>query len=428
MNLKEYIPWFEKKLLSRFVRYVKIETTSDKHAETVPSSKGQLYFARALVRELHKLGLTNAKLDGNGFVYAMLPASSSSAKKKTISFMAHLDTSPDVTAHNVLPLVHKNYNGKAIVLKNGVRISPHESPYLRAYKNKTIITSDGTTLLGADDKAGVAEIITAVEFLLLHPEIEHPTIEVIFSPDEEIGRGMDKFPMDKSKAEVCFTVDGSEEGAIEVECFEAYKLFITFTGRSIHLGEARGKLINAVELAARMISMLPENESPQATDGRFGYYCCIECTATIEKAKLEVLIRDFTPKACKRRIGVVRSIVKTIEKMYPGARGSVQVKKQYSNMWASLKAFPKLITVLEQAVLNTGITPIRKYIRGGTDGARLSAMGIPAPNIFTGGHNFHSYKEWTALPAMVRAVHTIVNISELWISYHEAQEEKKGRT
>jgi tripeptide aminopeptidase len=414
MNLKTHLPWFEKKLLSRFVRYTKIETTSDKHAETIPSSKGQLYFAKTLVRELHEMGIKSAELDGNGFVYAVLPAASASASKNTIAFMAHLDTSPDVTAHNVLPVVHKNYNGKAIVLKNGVRLSPHESPELETYKKETIITSDGTTLLGADDKAGVAEIMTATEFLLSHPEIKRPHIEIIFSPDEEIGRGMDKFPIEKSKAHVCFTVDGSEEGAVEVECFEAYKLIITFTGRSIHLGEARGKLINAAELAGQMITMLPKNESPQATDGRFGYYCCIECKATIEKAELEILIRDFTPKECKRRVGVVTSIVKTVEKMHPGVGTDIKVKKQYSNMWASLKAFPKLVTVLEQAVLNTGIKPIRKYIRGGTDGARLSAMGIPSPNIFTGGHNFHSYKEWAALPAMVRATETIISIAYLW--------------
>jgi len=419
MNLDDQKQWFEKKLLARFLRYVRVETTSNKHTTSIPSSKGQLHFAAMLLNELKSLQIPQAALDENGFVSAILPTSSPSLKQQTIGFIAHLDTSPDVTGTHVEPIVHENYSGKALMLKQGIRLSPHDSPTLKNYLNQTIITSDGTTLLGADDKAGVAEIMTALEFLKNHPQIPHPNIEIIFTPDEETGRGMTKFPIKHIKSSVCFTVDGADEGTIEVECFEAYSLKITLRGQSIHLGDARGKLVNAVELAARLVEMLPKNESPQATDERFGYYSCVELQATIEHAQLEILIRDFNPKECKRRINVVASMIRTLERLYPGAKGKLKIKKQYSNMWRSLKAYPKLVTILEQAIRRTGVIPKRKYIRGGTDGARLSEMGIPTPNIFTGGHNFHSYLEWIALPAMVRAAQTIINVAELWSSVED---------
>jgi tripeptide aminopeptidase len=414
MDVKEYTPWFEKKLLTRFTRYVKIETTSSKHGGAVPSSKGQLRFASLLAKELTKIGLSRAAVDENGFVYAVLPAAGPGREKHTIGFMAHMDTSPDVTAKNVTPLVHEHYSGKAITLKGGVALDPRRSPALKAYKNRTIITSDGTTLLGADDKAGVAEIMTALEFLAAHPEIPHPAIEVIFTPDEETGRGMSRFPLKTVRAGVCFTLDGDEEGAVEVECFEAYSLRVVIIGRSIHLGEARGKLINAVELAALFVTMLPKNESPQATDGRLGYYCCVESHAALERAELEVLIRDFNPAECTRRIAAVKSAAAAVRRLYPGARITVEVKKQYANMRSSLKKYPGLIPFLKEAVRQSGALPRLKHIRGGTDGARLCQMGIPTPNIFTGGHNFHSRTEWAALPAMVKAAVTIIHIAMMW--------------
>jgi tripeptide aminopeptidase len=414
MKLDTQRQWFEQRLLARFLRYVKVETTSDKHTTSIPSSKGQLDFAAMLLKELKDLKIPNAALNKNGFVSATLPASSPLLKQQTIGFIAHLDTTPDLTGAHVKPLMHENYTGKEITLKQGIRLTPKASPALKNYLNRTIITSDGTTLLGADDKAGVAEIMTALEFLKNHQQIPHPNIEVIFTPDEETGRGMSKFPLKQIKSAVCFTVDGGEEGTIEIECFEAYSLKVTLFGQSIHLGEARGKLVNAVELASRLVEMLPKNESPQATDGRFGYYSCVELQATIERAQLEILIRDFTAKECKRRIKVVTSIINSLEQLYPGAQGKLEIKKQYSNMRQSLKTYPKLITILEQAIRCTGITPKSAYIRGGTDGARLSEMGVPTPNIFTGGHNFHSYREWIALPAMVRAAQTIIYIAYLW--------------
>jgi len=414
MDVKEYTPWFEKKLLTRFTRYVKIETTSSKHGGAVPSSKGQLRFASLLASELTKIGLSRAAVDENGFVYARLPAAGPRREKHTIGFMAHMDTSPDVTAKNVTPLVHERYDGKPIKLKDGAALDPRRSPALKDYKNQTIITSDGGTLLGADDKAGVAEIMTALEFLAAHPNIPRPAIEVIFTPDEETGRGMSRFPLKTVSSSVCFTLDGDEEGAVEIECFEAYSLRVVITGQSIHLGEARGKLVNAVELAALFVTMIPKNESPQATDGRLGYYCCVESRATLECAELEILIRDFNPAECKRRIGVVRSIAAAVRRLYPGARIAVEVKKQYANMRSSLRKYPGLISFLKEAVRRSGVPPRLKYIRGGTDGARLSQMGIPTPNIFTGGHDFHSRREWAALPAMVKAVMTIINIAAMW--------------
>ncbi|MBN1798116.1 MAG: peptidase T [Spirochaetales bacterium] len=427
MDLDKQRQWFEQRLLARFLRYVKVETTSDKNMNTIPSSKGQLDFAAMLLQELKDLKIPNAALNTNGFVSATLPASAPSLKQQTIGFIAHLDTTPDLTGAHVKPIVHENYAGKAIALKRGIRLTPKASPALKNYLNRTIITSDGTTLLGADDKAGVAEIMTALEFLKNHPQIPYPNIEIIFTPDEETGRGMSRFPLKQIKSDVCFTVDGGEEGTLEIECFEAYSLKVTLFGQSIHLGEARGKLINAVELAARLVETLPKNESPQATDGRFGYYSCVELQASIERARLEILIRDFTPKECKRRIKVVTSIINSLEQLYPGARSNLEIKKQYSNMRQSLKTYPKLVTILEQAIRRTGITPKRTYIRGGTDGARLSEMGVPTPNIFTGGHNFHSYREWIALPAMVRATQTIIYLAELWFSFHETHGRKNEK-
>jgi tripeptide aminopeptidase len=415
MKMEILKPWFEKRLQNRFLRYVRLETTSDKHAKAIPSTKGQLKFGKMLAKELKSLGIPEVKIDEHGFVCAFLPASSMSLKEKTIGFLAHLDTSPDVTAKNVNPIVHENYNGKTLVLKQGKQINPNRFPELKDHLHQTIITSDGTTLLGADDKAGVAEIMTALEFLTTHPEFKHGNIEIIFTPDEETGKGMSKFPLKNLKSPVCFTIDGGEEGAIEVECFEAYSLKVSFNGQSIHLGEAREKLVNAVELASLFVSMLPKNESPQATDKRFGYYAGVELHATIERAEIEVLIRDFKPQECQRRIKAVKTLVNTLLALYPGAQGQVQVRKQYSNMWPSLKSYPKLIVILEEAVRRAGAAPKCKYIRGGTDGARLSEMGVRTPNIFTGGHNFHSQLEWIALPAMVKATLTIINLIELWV-------------
>ena len=249
MDLDRYKQWFEQKLLARFLRYVKVETTSDKHAPSIPSSKGQLDFAAMLVKELKSLTISKAALDKNGFVCATLPASSPLLTEQTIGFIAHLDTTPDITGTHVKPMVHKNYTGRAITLRRGIRLTPQDSRALKNYVNQTIITSDGTTLLGADDKAGVAEIMTALEFLKSHPQTPHPNIEVIFTPDEETGRGMSKFPLKRIKSNVCFTVDGGEEGTIEVECFEAYSLRVTLFGQSIHLGEARGKLVSKPPLS-----------------------------------------------------------------------------------------------------------------------------------------------------------------------------------
>jgi tripeptide aminopeptidase len=310
--------------------------------------------------------------------------------------------------------VHERYDGGVIRLEGGVSLDPAEFPQLDRYRGQTVITSDGRTLLGADNKAGVAEILTAAEYLLAHPEIPHGEVSLYFTVDEEQGTGMLRFPRGKATARYCYTFDGDEEGVIEAECFEGYKAQVTFTGRSIHTGVARGKLVNAIEMAARFLALLPGAESPQATDGRYGFYFPLEIAGCLERAGLEIYVRDFEDAQALRRLEVLRSIAQAVEAANPPGRVEVATEKQYSNLRRFLEPVPRVLELLERAIRETGIEPLRRSIRGGTDGARLSEMGIPTPNVFTGGHNFHSRQEWAALPAMVRAVEVAVNLCRLW--------------
>ena len=408
--------WARDRLLERFIRYARLDTTSDRHSATFPSSAGQLELGRMLAAELHELGLAGVRPDEEGFLFVRLPANLPAGRKGVpeIALMAHLDTSDSAPGRDVRPIVHERYDGKPIRLQQDVVLDPAEFPQLDRYVGRTVITSDGRTLLGADNKAGVAEIMTAAEYLLAHPEIPHGQVSLYFTVDEELGTGMLRFPRSRATARYCYTFDGDEEGVIEAECFEGYKAQLTFTGRSIHTGVGRGKLVNAIEMAARFLALLPGAESPQATDGRYGFYFPLEISGSLERAALEIYVRDFEDEEALRRLEALRRMAQAVEAVHPGGRVEVVTEKQYSNLRRYLEPVPLVLELLERAIRETGIEPVRRSIRGGTDGARLSEKGIPTPNVFTGGHNFHSRQEWAALPAMVRAVEAAVNLCQLW--------------
>ena len=414
--------WLEQRLLDRFLRYVRIDTSSVRHAESSPSTPGQLELARLLVAELGELGLVGIELDEQGFVFAHLPSNLPGERQQPpeIALMAHLDTSDAAPGSNVSPQVHAPYDGEPIRLRDGVVLDPAEYPELSRYRGRTIVTSDGTTLLGADDKAGLAEIMTALEVLVRRPEIPHGRVSVYFTPDEEQGLSMERFPIRKVTAGCCYTFDGGEEGTIEAECFEGYKAEVSFHGQSIHTGVARGKLVNAIEMAAKFLSLLPGAESPQATDGRYGFYFPLEISGTIERAFLEIYVRDFEEAEVLRRLEVLLQLGRAVEAVFLRGRVEIKTAKQYANLRRFLRETPEIVGYLEEAIRRTGIEPIHRSIRGGTDGARLSELGVPTPNVFTGGHNYHSRQEWAALPAMIRAVRTAVNLCALW-GEHGAQ-------
>ncbi|MFW5743860.1 MAG: peptidase T [Spirochaetota bacterium] len=403
--------WFADDLQERFLRYVRVYTTSDPHNAATPSTDRQFDLARMLEGELRDLGLDDVTLDDHCNLIARLPGT---APGTPIGFMAHLDTAPDFSGEGVDPQVHDDYDGGIIELNDECALDPEEYPALARYEGETVITTDGTTLLGADDKAGIAEIMTAVKYLLAHPELPRPDLEVIFTPDEETGRGMETFPVDALRSKFCVTVDGTDEGGIEAECFTAFKATVTFTGYSIHPGNARGRLANAASMASQFVAMLPRSESPEATDERYGFYCPTEINGSIARAQLTVIVRDFDMAIAKRRLDYLDALAQTIEGAFPG--GSVEVKtvRQYVNMAEYLRPYPELIERLQEAIRATGVEPAVHRIRGGTDGARLSERGVPTPNLFTGGQNLHGRYEWIAIPAMVRAAKSVVNTAQLF--------------
>lgn len=408
--------WFRERLLKRFTDYIKIDTTSDRHSKSEPTTPGQLELAEKLYGELKDLNLTDIELSTGGFLFAALPANLPAGSKEppVIGFMAHLDTSEEVPGKDIEPQLHEDYNGGVIRLKDGVVLDPDEFPDLLDYRGDTVITSDGATLLGADDKAGIAEIMTAVEYLQSHREIKHGNIQIIFTPDEETGLSMERFPMEKVRAKYCYTLDGGKEGTIEDECFEAYKAELLFRGINIHPGVARGKLVNAIEMMNSFLSLLPQAESAQATDERYGFYFPLEIKGSPEEAELLLYLRDFEKEVVERRLEAVKTFAQSVEAAYPGGKVAVNVKKQYSNMLQHLRKTPEVTALLAEAIRESGIEPQTEIVRGGTDGARLSELGVPTPNVFAGGFNFHSRKEWVPLSAMVRATQTIINLSRLW--------------
>jgi len=407
--------WLEQDLLDRFTRYVKIYTTSDRDAEDKkPSTSQQWDLLNLLKDELTALGLVGVHTHPLGYVLGTLPGSGGGEKAAPVAFLAHVDSAPDAPGEHVKPLVHRNYDGRPIRLPAGPVIDPAESPELTKYVGQTIITSDGSTLLSADDKAGIAEILSAVAWLKDHPELPRPPLEIIFTSDEEVGRGTEGFPFDEVKSKVAYTLDGSEEGGIEAECYNAYQAKVTFTGRSYHPGYARGKMVNAVSMVGLFLTLLPRNESPEATDGRFGCLWANDVRAGIEEATVVVHIRDHVRSEAERRVRSVEAYAAAVEAAFPGGKVTVESKLMYLNMKEELDKHPLILQRAEEAVRRAGAVPFFQAIRGGTDGARLTEKGLPTPNIFTGGINYHSRTEWVALPAMVKASLTVVELAALW--------------
>ncbi len=403
--------WFEQDLLARFTRYVQVNTTSDRRNPNTPSTEGQRELARIVVSELKELGVTEVELNEHSYVIARIPATPGCEDVPAVGVLAHLDTSPDMTGEGITPLVHPDYDGGPLVLGNGYRLDPADSPALRDYIGETIITSDGTTLLGADDKAGVAEIVTAASYLMRHPEVRHGLIELLFTPDEEIGRGMDRFPLDHLQSRFCYTIDGGLEGSVEPECFNAYRVRAKISGHVIHPGYARGKLVNANIVAAEFVSGLPRNESPEATDGRFGFYCPVEARSQLGSAEVDVIVRDFEISEVERRLEYLERLARSLEAKFPGALVELQPERQYCNMRDAITRNPQILELVQHAIRALGVEPQLRNIRGGTDGARLTEMGVPTPNVFSGAQNLHGRYEWVALRAMVAAAKTVANIA-----------------
>ncbi|MCL2764454.1 MAG: peptidase T [Treponema sp.] len=400
----------EKLIVPRFLKYVRFDTESNRNIAETPSTPGQWELAKALCEELTGLGLTDVKLTDHCYVIALLPASAGKENAPCMGFLAHLDTADDVCGSNVKPQYVQNYDGGKIELMHGICLDPCKESGLAEQKGKAVIHSDGTTLLGADNKAGIAEIMAAVEYLAANPQIEHGPVEIIFTPDEETGKGLPEFPFNEIRSAFCYTVDGGPAGEIESECFNAWKANIDFTGKVIHIGHARGILANAVLMASAFASLLPRNESPEATDGYYGYYCPMEISGCLERAILEIFIRDFETAGIERRLAALDAFAKTIEAQFPGGKVIVNSQPQYYNMKSKIDEKPDVLERLKQAVQKAGMEWRLKPVRGGTDGSKLTELGIPTPNIFTGGRNFHSRLEWISVSEMCAACRVIINL------------------
>jgi tripeptide aminopeptidase len=404
----------ENLIVPRFLKYVCYDTESDRNIKETPSTPGQWELANVLKNELLALGLKDVKITDNCYVIACLPPSPGKEDYPCIGFLAHLDTAGDVSGSNVKPQLVQNYDGKKINLDCGLCLDPAVEHGLIEQKGKSIIHSDGTTLLGADNKAGIAEIMAAAEYFVSNPQITHGAVEIIFTPDEETGQGLPEFPLEEIKAVFCYTVDGGPVGEIESECFNAWKADIEFCGKVIHIGHARGILANAALMASAYAMLLPRSESPEATDGYYGYYCPMEISGNLEKAFLEVFLRDFDSNGMQRRIDALDAFAKTIEAQFPGGKVIVKTQPQYYNMRLKIEEKPDVLEHLKQAVKNTGIEWHLKPIRGGTDGSRLTELGIPTPNIFTGGRNFHSRLEWISVSEMIAACKVIIELIKIY--------------
>ena len=398
-----------KTVTERFLTYVKHHTTSDESSDTFPSTKRQLAFAAFLAKECEAIGLQSVSVDAYGYVTALLPGNTANAP--TIGFISHMDTSPDASGENVLSNIVENYDGKAIPL-NGTVLSPKEFPSLKEYIGQTLITSDGTTLLGADDKAGIAEILTAAEYLLAHPEIPHGDIRIAFTPDEEIGKGVDFFDVDKFHADFAYTLDGGRIGELEYENFNAARAIIRIKGKNVHPGSAKNVMKNAALIGTEIASLLPERETPAKTEGYEGFFHLCSFEGDVTSATLNYIIRDFNADSFAHRKELLRLIVERKNAQYNNCI-ELDLHDEYYNMLSQIEPHMEIVSLAKQAMLDCGITPIIQPIRGGTDGARLSFMGLPCPNLFAGGHNFHSTYEYVPVPSMEKAVSMIVRIAEL---------------
>ncbi|MDT8718556.1 peptidase T [Clostridium sp. 19966] len=403
------------KVVEKFLKYAKIDTKSDEASTTVPSTAKQLVLGNELVKELKELGLKDAEIDEHGYVMATLPANTSKAIP-AVGFISHMDTSPDMSGTNVNPQIVENYAGKDIVLNKELNIvlSPADFPELKEYVGKTLITTDGTTLLGADDKAGVAEIMTAVEHLISHPEIEHGTIKIGFTPDEEVGRGADYFDVKKFGAEVAYTIDGGKIGEFEYESFNAASANVTINGRNVHPGYAKGKMKNSILVANDFIGLLPENEVPEKTEGYEGFFHLNAIQGEVEKTVLKYIIRDFDRNKFEARKALMTETVNKINEKYGAGTAELDMKDQYYNMKEKIEEAMHVFNIGYEAMESTGVKPIVRPIRGGTDGSRLSFMGLPTPNIFAGGENFHGKYEYVPVESMEKAVEVIVKIAALY--------------
>jgi tripeptide aminopeptidase len=400
-------------IISRFVKYITIDTESDPNNAEFPSSKKQWDLAKLLEKELKAIGLQDVKLDSNCYLMATLP-SNISKEVPTIGFVAHIDTSPDFTGKNVKPQIVKDYDGKDIVLnkKKNIVLSPEIFDDLLQYKGQTLITTDGTTLLGADDKAGVTEIVSAMEYLVNHPEIKHGKIRICFTPDEEVGKGAHLFDVEKFGADWAYTMDGSQIGELEYENFNAASATVTIKGKSVHPGYAKNKMVNSILIANRFLSYFSFDEIPEKTDGYEGFYHLHSLKGSIEKTTLQYIIRDHDSELFERKKNFFYNIVNQFNGMYGQKIISVKIEDQYYNMKEKILPVLHIVDLVEEVFKEIGITPIIKPIRGGTDGSQLSFKGLPCPNIFAGGHNFHGKYEYVPVESMQKAVEVIVNIAQ----------------
>ena len=401
-------------VLDRFLRYVVIDTQSDADSTSQPSTEKQKNLGRLLVDELQAIGLTDAHLDEHGYVYATVPANTDK-DVPVICFCAHMDTAPDFSGTDVQPKIHRNYQGGDISLGNSGRvIRTSEHPELANQIGNDIITTDGTTLLGADDKAGIAEIVTAAEILLKDTSIRHGTIRLLFTTDEEIGRGVDKVDLEKLGARFAYTLDGETAGTIEDETFSADALTLEITGVAMHPGFAKDRMENAIKIAGAIVARLPRDVSPEGTEGRDGFVHPTEITGSMEAATIKMIVRDFTEVGLSEKHAMVRDIAEAVLADYPGSRYTIKTHEQYRNMKQVLDQHPEIVDYAVEAIRRAGMEPVRGSIRGGTDGSRLSFMGLPCPNIFAGGHAFHSPLEWISRQDMDKAVATIVELARIW--------------
>lgn len=400
----------------RFIRYVQIDTQSDAESVTFPSTAKQLNLSKLLVEELKEIGATNVELDENGYVYATIP-SNTTKDVPAICFCSHVDTSPDCSGTDVKPIVHYNYQGQDLVLPddNSVVIRFAEHKDLAEQIGNDIITASGTTLLGADDKAGVAEIMEAAKLLIAHPEIKHGDIKILFTPDEEIGRGVDFVNLEKVGAQFAYTMDGEKAGTIEDETFSADAATITIHGVSVHPGFAKGKMQSAIKIASKIVESLPTDRlSPESTSGKQGFVHPTGISGSVEKAIIQFIVRDHNTANLASHAAELESIARAVVAQYPGTTFTLETKEQYRNMKEVLDQYPQIMEIGLEAIERAGMTAERRSIRGGTDGSRLSFMGLPCPNVFAGGHAFHGKMEWVSKQDMEKAVKTILHIAALW--------------
>ena len=413
MSTFDFNETWRKKLLERFITYVKIYSTSDPESETTPSTPQQWDMAKYLFAELQKLGLDDVSMDEKGYVFGYIP-SNIEKEVPTIGFIAHYDSSPDFNGENVNPQIWENYDGNDLLLnkETGFTLSPNKFESLKNYVGQTLITTDGTSLLSADDKSGIAEIVTAAEFLLANPEIKHGRIAVGFNPDEEIGRGAHHFDVEKFGAEWAYTMDGSSVGELEFENFNAAGAVVKIHGLSVHPGYAYGKMVNAGLLAAKFVALLPENETPSTTKGFEGFFHLTDLNADVSEAKIQYIIRDHDADKFEARKKYLETKVAEFNAVFGEGVAEVEIKEQYRNMKQQFEGKMHIIDLAAEAMKEAGIEPHIKAIRGGTDGAQLSYMGLPCPNIFAGGINFHGPYEYVALESMEKAVEVITNIAK----------------